>query len=112
MSKTHKTKPLGVKVCQGLVGYTEEHDHRKGPCDLPKMTPDNAGFGSSKTNCYWRPNFYEPLSFCGCRICSEFHETKSVNKRNRHKAKRKTREWVKDLEAYDEEIIQDSKELW
>ena len=112
MSRTHKTKPLGVKVCQGHVSFTEEHNHSNGPCDLPKMTPESAGFGSSKTRCYWRPNFYEPMSFCGCHLCSGHFSRKVNGKRNRKETKRKTREWARDPEAYDEEVIQQKRDYW
>lgn len=111
MSKTHKTKPLGVKVCQGLVGYTEKHDHSNGPCDLPKMTPDTTGF-NYKTRCTYRADFSNPLSRCGCSTCSDPYGGKVVNKRSRHRANSKARDWKKDPELYDEEVIEDTKELW
>lgn len=112
MSRTHKTKPLNVKACQGLVSAYEVHDHTKGPCDLPKMTPANAGYGAPDTNCYWQPNFYEPLSFCGCHLCTGNYERKINTKRNRKAAKTKTREWVKDPKSYDEEVIEQKREFW
>lgn len=111
MSRTHKTKPLGVKVCQGHVSFTEEHDHSQGPCDLPKMTPDTTGF-NRKTRCTYVPDFSNPLSHCGCSTCSDPYGSKVVNKRVRHRANSKARDWKKDPELYDEEVIQDLKELW
>ena len=107
MSKTHKTKPLGVKVCQGHVGFTEEHDHSQGPCDLPKMTPDSADY-NRRTRCTYRADF----SNCGCSTCSDPYGGKVANKRSRHRANSKTRDWKKDPELYNEEVIQDLKKLW
>ena len=111
MSRTHKTKPLGVKVCQGLVGYREEHDHSQGPCDLPKMTPDSTDYNRI-TRCTYAPDFSNPLSHCGCSTCSDPYGGKVVNKRSRHRANSKTRDWKKNPELDDEEVIEDSKGLW
>lgn len=112
MSKTHKTKPLGVKVCQGLVSAHEVHDHTKGPCDLPEMNADNADYGRNETNCYWRPNFYESRAFCGCHLCTGHYSRIENTKRNRKEAKRVTRNWTRDPESYDEEVIQSKRDYW
>lgn len=111
MSRTHKTKPFGVKVCQGLVDAYEAHDHSKGPCDLPALTPDSVNDWSS-TRCNWWGNYSDPMAACGCHLCSGHYERKINTKRNRKAARAKTRGWVKDPESYSEEVIEQKRDFW
>lgn len=111
MSKTHKTKPINVKVSQGLVGYTEDHDHRFGPCDLPELSAETGNYAPG-TNCRWRPDYADSLALCGCNLCTGHYSRLENNKRNRKEAKRVTRNWTRDPESYDEEVIQPKRDYW
>ena len=111
MSKTHKTKPFQVKVCQGLVSAYEVHDHTKGPCDLPPLTPQSF-YDWTSTRCHWWGDTNNPLSFCGCHLCTGNYERKINTKRNRKAVRTKTRKWVKDPSSYDEEVIEQRRDFW
>lgn len=112
MSRTHKTKPISVKAYQGHVGAIEEHDHSRGPCDLPPLTPDIVSFSRTKTQCTWYPDYNNPISCCGCHLCTQHDERKRNNKRYRQQTRQKTRDWAKDPDSYDEEVIRQKRELW
>lgn len=111
MSRTHKTKPFNVKVCQGLVTAYEVHDHSKGPCDLPPLTPQSVDNWYS-TRCNWWGKYSEPLAACGCAVCNAHFERKVNTKRNRKAAKNQVRNWARDPEAYDEEVIEQKRNFW
>lgn len=112
MSRTHKTKPFEAKICQGLIKVWEEHDHTSGPCDLPELNYQTLQDRPRSTNCYWQGDYSDPMAFCGCHLCTGHYERKINAKRSRKIARHKTREWVKDLEAYDEEVIEQRNDLW
>lgn len=112
MSRTHKTKPFEAKICQGLINVWEEHDHTRGPCDLPELNYKTLQYRRINTNCYWQGDYSDPMAFCGCYLCTGHHERVQNGKRNRKEAKRKTREWAKDPDLYDEEVIQNVREIW
>ena len=109
MSRTHKTKPYMVQMYQGHAPVEEVHDHSKGACDLPPFDPKNM---ETRTRCHWDWKYDGKNHFCGCCLCTGHNERITNGRRNRKEARRKTRNWKKDPEAYDEELIEQKRELW
>lgn len=102
MSRTHKTKPLGVKACQNLTKPIARHNHKNGVCDLPELKPDN--IWSYRTNsCFWDVDWSNPVSHCSCRTCSGYEYKKSNNRRGRKYIKQKLHDIARDPDSYDNE---------
>lgn len=75
MSKTDKTRPLGVKAMDAPTGIEADHDHTAGPCDLPPRPTKRleCPFGDRSTSCFWRMSWAflrSPAGQCGCASCS------------------------------------------
>lgn len=75
MSRTDKTRPLGVKAMDTPGGIEADHDHTRGPCDLPPRPTKRleCPFGDRSTSCFWRMSWSflrSPAGQCGCTSCS------------------------------------------
>lgn len=75
MSKTDKTRPLGVKAMDAPGDIEADHDHTRGPCDLPPRPTKrlDCPFGDRSTSCFWRASrafLRSPAGQCGCTSCS------------------------------------------
>lgn len=96
MSKTLKTRPLGVRIFDKRdhgVSAKEYHNHENGrECDLPearwKHQEEHLENVESDRNevCHWEFS-YNGHNICGCRMCTSHHERKEENVKDRHKAK-------------------------
>lgn len=81
MSRTDKTKPWWVRVSEHHA--RQNHDHSKGPCDLPAspLAHHNAVYGL--TRCSWDDGgvYYGCCKGCGCRLCTgqyyRIHESRT-----------------------------------
>ena len=109
MSRTHKTKRYTIQMYQKHCPVEEVHDHSKEACDLPEFNPKDM---ETRTRCYWTWGYNGKNYFCGCRLCTGHNERIQNNRRDRKYAKQRTHDWTKDPELYDEEVIEQKRELW
>lgn len=101
MSKTHKTRPLDVRMLDPkdtAAGITESHNHEKGYCDLPERNYKAIGERHrqiaadeypvpSRDRCTF--NFaYKGVNICGCPTCSAHFSRREERRKIRHEGKR------------------------
>lgn len=101
MSKTHKTRPLDVRMMDPkdtAVGMTESHNHEKGYCDLPernykameerhKLIMADEYPVSSHDRCSFE-FAYQGVNICGCPICSATFSRREERRKIRHASKK------------------------
>lgn len=97
MSRTDKTQPWRNRIAEHPQ---EVHDHRSGPCDLPKdplTYPDTSAVPKtwSCTRCYWdvQLNHLYDHHVCGCRMCTGYYERKWDNRKERYRGREQCRNW-------------------
>jgi hypothetical protein len=101
VSKTHKTRPLDVRMLDPkdtAAGIVESHNHEKGYCDLPernhkaieerhKLIMADEYPVPSRDRCTF--NFaYKGVNICGCPICSQKFARREERRKIRHEGKR------------------------
>ena len=100
MSRTDKTAPWGVKaVSRPGVTCVEKHNHERGFCDLPALTPDEVSwfgkFVDGRWTCHWTYGsvFHFDGKFgCGCSMCNDQDGRKQKARRSRYAGRREARE--------------------
>lgn len=85
MSKTDKTKPWWVRMCDHHV--PEIHDHRDGTCDIVPISKTDAWW-RGENHCSYRYWWYGCCFGCGCWMCTDQDGRKRKARRNRRKGKR------------------------
>jgi hypothetical protein len=89
MSRTIKTMPPSVQaIDRGQV--VEYHNHQHGECDLPEKAEWLETGWVARRHCMWTYSsafYYEGNHFCGCRMCTGYHERRHDRRRDRHQAR-------------------------
>lgn len=95
MSHTDKTAPWRVKFHFHPTYLVEDHDHSRGPCDLPpRPHGEHHTVNPGRTRCRWEPStafFASPLSRCSCDMCDGEVYDGNPRRRSRRDAKRYAR---------------------
>lgn len=107
MSKTDKTRPYWVRLFDQPQNYLEAHDHVNGVCDLPDRpaadSSSNTWWGSwlrHECGYTWSAAFcYSGEGQCGCRLCTGYHTRREERRRDRHDARRKANDWLKEFRS-------------
>jgi hypothetical protein len=92
MSKTDKTRPWWVQLVDAPgVSCKPVHDHRFGPCTLPRQaTPERARRGG----CRWEGTAAFYVRRCESHGHLESHfMSRQDRRRDRHQARRELRAW-------------------
>ena len=102
MSDTDKTKPSWVQAMQGRIllepWHSKDCELGLAGCDLPEKPKNYAGFRVHlAAGCIWHyreinPRTGDPVSTCGCPMCTMQVERKANNRKTRHAARREIRE--------------------
>lgn len=95
MSRTDRHRPMWVQQRDPWTraDFYEQHDHRRGRCDLEKWIAE-PWLAWSQTSC--RLAFCGHRQICGCRMCTAYWWRKSERRKVRHRHQALCRALVKD----------------
>lgn len=108
MSKTDKTHPHWVKLAQNPQWRVEDHNHRKGVCDIDNFNPKTNNYLSyRRAHCYFwfkkgiRKSIWPREGSWGVKMYTSKHI-----KSDRNEMRMQIRDWVKSNreDVYDSEF--------